>query len=184
VNGVDEIFATFRNVLLNPHCEAACGESRMSSIVSIDPLSVELRPAPLPPEWVIAGAPSPSSEVIARSADGACSTVVWATTPGTFRFHFVLEETIHILEGELFVSDDAPGAPERRLGPGDTAYFPAGVWQVWRVTKPFRKIAVCRHSMPYAAGLLARAWTRVWPSVSKRVDRLRADRDVAQSTAA
>jgi hypothetical protein len=36
---------------------------------------------------------------------------------------------------------------ERRFGPGDLAFFPAGFSCTWRVTEPIRKVAVLRETM-------------------------------------
>lgn len=132
----------------------------MPNVVAVDPKTVALAPAPIRADWIISGDPQARSAEIARSADGTCVTCVWATTPGTFRWYFGVDEIVHIVEGELWVSD-AEGAPERRLGPGDSAVFPAGTWQVWRVTQPLRKVAICRHALPRAAGLALRALSRL-----------------------
>lgn len=132
----------------------------MPHVVAVDPKTVALAPAPIRADWILEGDPQASWAEIARSADGTCVTCVWSTTPGTFRWYFGCDEIIHLVEGELFVAD-APGAPERRLGPGDAAVFPAGTWQVWRVTKPLRKVAICRRALPGALGFALRALSRL-----------------------
>jgi uncharacterized protein len=66
---------------------------------------------------------------------------------------------VHILSGEVFIVDHTN--TERRLGPGDTAFFPAGSWSVWRVTQDVRKVAVCRHEMPILLSLALRIWKRI-----------------------
>ena len=132
----------------------------MPNVVAVDPRTVALSPTPIRADWILAGDPQASSAEVARSADGTCVTCDWATTPGTFRWYFGCDEIIHVVEGELFVSDE-PGAPERRIGPGDAAVFPAGTWQVWRVTKPLRKVAICRRALPPVAGLALRALSRL-----------------------
>jgi len=50
---------------------------------------------------------------------------------------------------------------ERRLGPGDMAFFPAGSRSVWRVPAEVRKLAVCRHSLPQPIGFALRAWKKL-----------------------
>ncbi|MBL8589424.1 MAG: DUF861 domain-containing protein [Methylobacteriaceae bacterium] len=132
----------------------------MPNVVAVDPRLVVLSPAPIPPDWIIDGDPRAASAEIARSADGACATCVWATTPGVFRWHFKGDEIVTIVEGEVYVCDEN-GAHERRLGPGDTAVFPAGSTQIWRVTRPLRKVAVCRNALPPAAGAALRALGRL-----------------------
>lgn len=132
----------------------------MPSVVAVDPRRVELQPAPIPTDWILAGDPVAESAEVARSEDGTCVTCVWATTPGAFRWRFGVDEIVQIIDGELFISDDL-GQPERRLGPGDAAVFPAGTTQVWRVTQPLRKVAVCRHALPRSAGFALRALARL-----------------------
>jgi uncharacterized cupin superfamily protein len=64
-----------------------------------------------------------------------------------------VEETVHVISGEVFITND-DGA-ERRLGPGDMAFFPAGSRSLWRVPCAVRKLAVCRHSLPHRQDLSA-----------------------------
>ena len=58
--------------------------------------------------------------------------------PQASRAHYSVDETVHIISGEVFVTDD--GGAERRLGPGDMAFFPAGSASTWRVPSEVRKI--------------------------------------------
>ncbi len=85
--------------------------------------------------------------------------VAWSCTAGRFHWHYGVDETVHVISGEVFVTGD-DGA-ERRLGPGDMAYFPAGSRSVWRVPSAVRKLAVCRHAMPRPLGFALRAWRRL-----------------------
>jgi hypothetical protein len=85
--------------------------------------------------------------------------MAWSCTPGRFEWHYAVDETVHIISGEVFVTDEH--GKVHRLGPGDMAFFPAGSHCVWRVTKEVRKLAVCRHSMPRPFGLALRAWNKV-----------------------
>jgi hypothetical protein len=64
-----------------------------------------------------------------------------------------------ILSGEVIIIDHCN--IERRLGPGDTAFFPAGSSGVWRVTQEVRKLAVCRLPMPRLIARALRLWYRV-----------------------
>ena len=126
------------------------------SVAFADPADVVLAPAPIPANWIIQGAPQARSKCVARSADGTSSVVVWSCTAGRFQWSYTVDETLHILSGEVFVTDENGGM--RRLGAGDVAYFPAGSRSVWHVTKEVRKLAVCRHSMPPLLGLVLRIW--------------------------
>jgi hypothetical protein len=50
---------------------------------------------------------------------------------------------------------------ERRLGPGDMAFFPAGSSSVWRVPAAVRKFAVCRRALPAPLTLAFRVWIKL-----------------------
>lgn len=82
--------------------------------------------------------------------------MVWETDKGKFRWHFNIDETVSIIDGEVFVTDEKN--EERRLGPGDVGFFPAGTWSVWRVPERVRKIAFIRHTVPTPVAYMARAW--------------------------
>jgi mannose-6-phosphate isomerase-like protein (cupin superfamily) len=78
---------------------------------------------------------------------------------GPLRWHHHVDEMAHILAGEVYITDES-GA-ERRLGPGDTVFFPAGSIMLWRVTADVRKIAVCRVTVPRLVGFGLRAWSKL-----------------------
>jgi hypothetical protein len=86
--------------------------------------------------------------------------VAWSCTPGRFEWHYAVDETVHIISGEVLVTDE--NGKIHRLGPGDMAFFPAGSHSVWQVTKTVRKLAVCRHSMPRPFGFVLRAWNKLF----------------------
>lgn len=119
------------------------------------PADLKLKPAPIPADWVIEGNPQARSRRLSTSPDTTSSTMVWTCTPGKFHWHYNVDETLYILEGEVFVTDE--NEEVRRLGPGDLVFFPAGCHSVWHVTKDVRKIAFCRQSMPLVAGYGLRA---------------------------
>ena len=123
------------------------------------PADLKLKPAPIPADWVIEGNPQARSRRLSTSPDTTSSTMVWTCTPGKFHWHYNVDETLYILEGEVFVTNEKDEV--RRLGPGDLAFFPAGSDSVWRVTKDIRKIAFCRQSMPLAAGFGLRAMNKL-----------------------
>jgi uncharacterized cupin superfamily protein len=74
-------------------------------------------------------------------------------------WHYRLDEMVHVISGEVFVTDET--GLERRLGPGDMAFFPAGSHSLWRVPVAVRKLAVCRHALPKPPGTAVRAWRRL-----------------------
>jgi uncharacterized cupin superfamily protein len=116
------------------------------SIVIADPSTVALSPAPIEPGWIVEGRPEARAKELARSGDGTSVVVAWSCTAGRFRWHYSVDETVHIISGEVFVTKE--DGVERRLGPGDMAFFPAGSSSMWRVPTEVRKLAVCRHALP------------------------------------
>jgi uncharacterized protein len=121
--------------------------------------NVKLDPSPIEPGWIIEGTPQARARELARSADGTSVVVAWACTAGRFRWHYRLDETVHVISGEVFVTDES--GTERRLGPGDMAFFPAGSRSLWRVPVAVRKLAICRHALPKPLGTGVRAWRRL-----------------------
>jgi uncharacterized cupin superfamily protein len=103
----------------------------------------DLVPAPIRPEWVIAGQPQARAVELAASPDGTCTTAHWDCTAGSFHWFFWVEETIHILEGEVTVRDASGQACVLRAG--DVAVMPANAWMVWQVERYVRKLAICRY---------------------------------------
>jgi len=143
----------------------------IESIVTINPAEVELEPAPFPENWILEGHPQARSRQIARSRDRTMNIVVWSCTRGRFRWLYFADEIVHVISGEVFITDHT--GTERRLGPGDTAFFPAGSCSVWRVPEEVRKVAVSRAALPKLAGLVVRIWNRIsrrirlsqWPAI-------------------
>lgn len=117
-----------------------------NAIVTATPAAIELGASPFPSEWVLEGNPQACAQVIARSQDGTMTTVVWSCTRGRFRWQYSVDEMVHLLAGEVFITDHS--GVERRVVPGDTAFFPAGSTAVWRVTQDVRKVAVCHVPVP------------------------------------
>jgi uncharacterized cupin superfamily protein len=128
-------------------------------IVIADPSTVALDPAPIEPRWIVEGTPQARARELARSADGAAVVVAWSCTAGRFHWLYGADETVHVISGEAFITND-DGA-ERRLGPGDMAFFPAGSRSLWRVPCAVRKLAVCRHALPKPLGFALRAWRKL-----------------------
>ncbi len=128
-------------------------------VVFAAPADVDLDPAPIPADWIIEGNPQARSKRLATSADGTSSVMAWSCTAGRFRWHYTVDETIHLISGEVFVTDENDNV--RRVGPGDMVFFPAGSVSTWYIPDHVRKFAVCRHSMPRVAGLALRAWNKI-----------------------
>jgi hypothetical protein len=141
------------------------GALMSQQVVTVNPATVELSPSPFPTDWVLDGAPRARATAIAHSRDGAMTVIAWSCTQGSFRWQYHVDEMVHILSGEVFVTDET--GSERRLGPGDTAFFPAASSAVWRVTQDVRKVAVCHVAMPKLVCLGLRVWNKLWRVVSE-----------------
>jgi len=128
-------------------------------VIFATPADVDLMSDPINPDWVIEGAPQVRSKRIAESADGTSSVMVWSCTAGRFNWYYKVDETLHVVAGEVFVTDEK--GETHRLGPGDAVFFPVGSRSTWHVPNYVRKIAVCRHGMPRPCGYVLRAWNKV-----------------------
>ena len=127
-------------------------------VVFTVPAGVELKPAPIAPHCIIEGNPRARSRRLSASADGTSSVMIWVCSAGRFHWNYTVDETLYIVSGEVFVTNEK--AEVRRLGPGDLAFFPAGSRSIWHVPHRVRKLAVCRHSMPRPLGTVLRAWNK------------------------
>jgi uncharacterized cupin superfamily protein len=112
----------------------------------VDPRTVELNPAPITADWVIEGTPDTRGREIAHTDDNSTQVYVWRTTKSRFNWHYDCDEIVTILDGEAFITDASN--IERRVGPGDVAFFPAGSVARWRVPDHVRKIATLKHNLP------------------------------------
>ena len=128
-------------------------------VITANPAAVELAPSSFPTEWVLEGSPQARATAIARSRDGAMTVIAWSCTKGRFRWQYYVDEMLHILSGEVIITDESGG--ERRLGPGDTAFFPAGSSSIWQVTQDLRKVAVCHVAVPKLVCLGLRIWNKL-----------------------
>jgi uncharacterized cupin superfamily protein len=106
----------------------------------------DLADAPIPPEWVLEGAPKARMKDVAQANDEGLRVALWDCSAGKFNWYFNTDEFVHILEGGVTVTDERGGT--RALKPGDVAYFPAGMRSVWHVEKYVKKLAVLRDNEP------------------------------------
>jgi uncharacterized cupin superfamily protein len=128
------------------------------SVVLLSSTAGELNWAPIRADWILDGEPQARRRVLAKSDDRTSYMMSWECTPGRFNWHYPQDEAVVIVSGEVFITAD--GNDERRLGPGDAAFFPAGTSATWRVTVPVRKVAVFREPVPHPLAVLVRAWTK------------------------
>jgi uncharacterized cupin superfamily protein len=130
-----------------------------NSIVIAAAAAEELKPAPIKPSWVLSGAPVAQNKMLASSRDRTSYIMVWECTPGRFNWHYSEDETVVIISGEVFITNEH--GQERRLGPGDMAFFPAGSSCMWRITNKVRKVAVFRNVLPKPMALGLRVWNKL-----------------------
>lgn len=103
--------------------------------------TVELMHGPLPPEQVVAGAPT-TGVLVLDQRDGH-EIGVWEITPGTAS-DFEEDEVFIVLSGRARVeftavaAGDAP--PPIELGPGSVVRLVSGMQTTWTVHETLRKV--------------------------------------------
>ena len=102
--------------------------------------------SPVRAEWILEGKPAARIALLSSSVDGTASTYYWDCTAGRFNWFYAFDETFHVLEGAVTLKD--PAGVSRRVGVGDTVFFPKGSSAEWTVDKYVRKLAFCRVPLP------------------------------------
>jgi hypothetical protein len=92
--------------------------------------------------------------------------MVWDCTAGRFSWHYSKDETLVVISGEAFISNEK--GEERRIGPGDIVFFPVGSSSTWRVPSYIKKVAFLRHTMPRPLGFGLLAWNKLLQIVGWR----------------
>ncbi len=119
-------------------------------------VSQDLKAFEVPASWIKSGQPRFSVTEVAHSADGRQIVGLWQCDgPTTFEWQFGLDETVHLLEGEVQVEYLGNSFT---LLPGQTATFHAGTRAVWRIPKTARKVFSLEHP-----GRLALLWRWLVP---------------------
>jgi uncharacterized cupin superfamily protein len=119
----------------------------MSAVeILVDRADVSLQPSPIEPSWIREGNPLARSKILYWSRDKTSFTAIWDCSPGVFNWIYTYDETLHILEGSVTLTDEVSGV--RELGPGDVVFFPAGSQAVWKVNSYVRKVAFFRQTLP------------------------------------
>ena len=129
------------------------------SILITTPATVELEPEAIPLDWIVSGSPVARCKKMVRSHDRTSHIVVWDCTPGSFRWYYGMDEAIIVISGEAFMINDK--GEERRFGPGDLGFFPAGTACTWRITQTLRKVGVLKESLWRPLGLGVKAWHKI-----------------------
>jgi uncharacterized cupin superfamily protein len=119
---------------------------------------IELKSAPIRREWILDGDPVARNQVLARSEDRMATTLVWDCTAGRFRWIYDVDETIHILDGEVRLT--AADGSVKRLCAGDVVFFPAGSSATWQIDRYVRKLAFFRQPVPKSMSLFLRAFRK------------------------
>ena len=131
--------------------------------ILVSKTDMALESAPIHPDWILEGAPRARNCQLARSNDGAATTLIWDCTAGKFNWFYDVDETIHILEGGMTITDESG---TRRVGPGEVVFFPAGSKATWHVETYVRKVAVLHDPVPRLLSQVLRAIRRMRSPVS------------------
>jgi uncharacterized cupin superfamily protein len=116
------------------------------NLITVGTRSANFVPNPIQAAWILDGNPVARAELLSSSADGTASTYFWDCTAGRFNWFYSFDETFHILEGAVTLK--YPSGVSRRVGIGDTVFFPAGSSAEWTVDNYVRKLAFCRTPLP------------------------------------
>jgi uncharacterized protein len=130
-----------------------------NSIVLITAGTSELKPAPIPADWILKGRPETRNKQLAMSEDRTAIVYDWSCTAGQFTWHYAEDEILVVVSGETFITDE--NGKEHRLGPGDMGFFPAGSSCTWRITGHVRKFAMVRTTVPWPLVFVLRVWRRL-----------------------
>ncbi|MBV1702988.1 MAG: DUF861 domain-containing protein [Hyphomicrobiales bacterium] len=122
----------------------------MSKPAIVFPNQFNCKPSPINPQWIISGTPEARSVVLATSADGLATTVIWECDPGSFNWYYDFDETVHFIEGSVTIRDAV--GQTKTLGAGDIVVFPAGSHAIWTVHSRVRKVAVFKRVLPRQLG--------------------------------
>jgi uncharacterized cupin superfamily protein len=114
----------------------------VETIIGLGAARADLRPSPIRPNWVLEGNPVARNQLLSVSADGNARSYIWDCTAGRFNWFYEADETVYVIEGGVVLTDGTGTA--RRLGAGDTIFFPAGAHAEWHVENYIRKFALIR----------------------------------------
>jgi len=129
------------------------------SIVTATLADVELEPSQIPTGWILDGTPQTKSKMLLRTSDWTATIVVWECTAGSYRWHYNQDEAVFVLSGDGLMTNEK--GEERRFGPGDMGFFPAGTTCTWRHQHHFRKVAVVKEPMWRPLGFCLKVWSKL-----------------------
>jgi len=130
------------------------------SIMLVNPATVVLdEVGSIPADWVINGRPETRSKVLVRSHDWIAHVIVWECGAVSYKWHYNQDEAYIVLSGEGFMTDET--GVERRFGPGDVGYFPAGTSTTWRHPDHYKKVALIKESVWRPVGFGLKVWNKL-----------------------
>jgi uncharacterized protein len=129
-------------------------EPILSSVLA----DIKLERGAIPAHWLLSGQPETRSKVLGKSHDRLGYVMLWECGAVTYKWHYNKDEAYIVLSGEGFMTDEK--GEERRFGPGDVAFFPAGTNATWRHPSHFRKVAVLKDSVWAPVALALKACTK------------------------
>jgi hypothetical protein len=139
------------------------------AILMTDPSAIGLVADPIRRDWIIAGTPEASAKILVRSKDWICTIAVWECTAGVFHWKYTKDEVLFVLSGEATITSEAEG--ERRFGPGDVVFFPAGSSCTWLIRDHVRKVAVVRDTLWLPLGIGVKVWNKLRRVLTPRTTR-------------
>jgi uncharacterized protein len=128
----------------------------MSNLIPNSTLAnLQLERGSIPPQWLLSGDPETRSKLLGKTRDRLAYIILWECGAVSYKWHYNQDESYIVLSGEGFMTDEK--GVERRYGPGDLAFFPAGTDSTWRHPDHFRKVAVLKDPVwpPLALALKA-----------------------------
>ena len=108
----------------------------------------ELQDMPIDPSWIKEGNPVARGTVVAQSEDKKVSSGLWSCEPGKFEWVFSWDEFVHVMEGEVDITEENTGNLIT-LRSGDMTHFPRGMKTYWNVKQAVRKFFVIRTPEPF-----------------------------------
>lgn len=118
-----------------------------SALFTISHLNKDaLKPSPIDQSWILEGNPQARCSNLSRFGENWTIVDHWSCTSGKFRWQYFYNETILIMEGEAFITDD-DGVTYHAV-PGTTLSFPDGSAAVWEIPSYIRKVAFNQKSVP------------------------------------
>jgi uncharacterized cupin superfamily protein len=130
------------------------------SILKATPSEITLgETGSIPAEWLLSGDPTTRSQLLIRSHDWLAHVLMWECGKASYKWHYDQDEAYIVLSGEGFMTDE--NGVERRFGPGDVAYFPAGTNATWRHPDHFKKVAFVKEFVGRPVGFFLKAWCKL-----------------------